>query len=50
MPPSAATDPSPSGPSIVWFRRDLRLEDNPAWSAATATADRVLALFVLDRV
>ena len=50
MPPSAATDPSPTGPSIVWFRRDLRLEDNPAWSAATASADRVLALFVMDRV
>ena len=33
--------------SIVWFRRDLRLADNPAWSAGTA-ADRVCALFVID--
>ena len=34
---------------IVWFRRDLRLEDNPAWAHATATCGSVLALFVLDR-
>lgn len=35
---------------IVWFRRDLRLEDNPAWAAATADANRVTAVFVLDPV
>jgi deoxyribodipyrimidine photo-lyase len=34
--------------SVVWFRRDLRLSDNPAWAAATASSDRVVALFVLD--
>ena len=34
--------------SLVWFRRDLRLTDNPAWDAATASADRVVALFVVD--
>ncbi len=34
--------------AIVWFRRDLRLDDNPAWAAATATHRAVLALFVLD--
>ena len=34
--------------SVVWFRRDLRLADNPAWAAGTATADRVTALYVLD--
>jgi deoxyribodipyrimidine photo-lyase len=33
---------------VVWFRRDLRLSDNPAWSAATRHHDRVCALFVLD--
>lgn len=33
---------------IVWFRSDLRLSDNPAWAAATAAHDRVVALFVLD--
>jgi deoxyribodipyrimidine photo-lyase len=33
---------------LVWFRRDLRLGDNPAWAAATQQADEVTALFVLD--
>lgn len=33
---------------LVWFRRDLRLEDNPAWSAATRTGSTVAALFVID--
>jgi deoxyribodipyrimidine photo-lyase len=33
--------------AIVWFRRDLRLHDNPAWASASA-AGRVTALFVLD--
>jgi deoxyribodipyrimidine photo-lyase len=32
----------------VWFRRDLRLTDNPAWAEATASHDRVTALYVLD--
>lgn len=35
-------------PVVVWFRRDLRLDDNPAWGAATAGHDAVVALFVLD--
>ncbi|MGF1665336.1 MAG: deoxyribodipyrimidine photo-lyase, partial [Acidimicrobiia bacterium] len=34
--------------AIVWFRRDLRLNDNPAWAAATSDHDRVTALFVVD--
>jgi deoxyribodipyrimidine photo-lyase len=33
---------------VVWFRRDLRLTDNPAWSAATHRHDRVVALYVID--
>jgi deoxyribodipyrimidine photo-lyase len=33
---------------LVWFRRDLRLDDNPAWADATASHDRVVALYVLD--
>jgi len=33
---------------VVWFRRDLRLGENPAWAAATQEADEVTALFVLD--
>lgn len=34
--------------ALVWFRRDLRLDDNPAWAAATAAHQRVTALYVLD--
>ena len=34
--------------SVMWFRRDLRLADNPALVAAAADG-RVLPLFVLDR-
>ncbi len=34
--------------ALVWFRRDLRLGDHPALSAAAASADRVLPVFVLD--
>jgi deoxyribodipyrimidine photo-lyase len=33
---------------VVWFRRDLRLEDNPAWAAATAAHDEVVAVFVVE--
>ena len=34
--------------SIVWFRRDLRVHDQPALVAAVQAADRVVPLFVLD--
>ena len=33
--------------AIVWFRRDLRLADNPALADALARAERVAPLFVL---
>ena len=33
---------------IVWFRRDLRLADNPALRAAAEAHDRLVALFVHD--
>ena len=36
-------------PSVLWFRRDLRLRDHPALDAA-AQAGPVCALFVLDDV
>ena len=36
-------------PAVMWFRRDLRLTDHPALSAAAATGP-VLPLFVLDPV
>ena len=34
--------------AIVWFRRDLRLHDNPALRAALDRADRVVPFFCLD--
>lgn len=34
--------------SILWFRRDLRLGDNPALLAGRDSADEVLPVFVLD--
>ena len=36
-------------PALVWFRRDLRLSDNPALETAVASGRPVAALFVLDR-
>ena len=33
---------------LVWFRKDLRFTDNPAWVAATAKHDEVAAIFVVD--
>lgn len=35
-------------PVIVWFRDDLRLADNPALDAATASGRPVLCLFVFE--
>ena len=35
--------------AVVWFRSDLRLDDNPAWAAATSGHERVTPLFVVDR-
>ncbi|QOW19754.1 deoxyribodipyrimidine photo-lyase [Lysobacter ciconiae] len=32
--------------ALVLFRRDLRLQDNPAWSAACAENARVLAVYI----
>lgn len=32
--------------AIVWFRRDLRLTDNPALTAALDTHDRVIPVFI----
>lgn len=35
-------------PVILWFRRDLRLSDNPALTAAAATGDPIVPIFILD--
>jgi len=32
----------------MWFRRDLRLDDNPAWASATASSFLVVPVYVLD--
>ncbi|MCX6465129.1 MAG: deoxyribodipyrimidine photo-lyase [Pseudonocardiales bacterium] len=34
--------------AVVWFRRDLRVRDQPTFLAAADAAPRALALFVLD--
>jgi deoxyribodipyrimidine photo-lyase len=34
--------------AIAWFRRDLRVHDHPALTAAVADADVVIPVFVLD--
>jgi len=42
--PGGATD----GPSLVWFRDDLRLGDNPALHAAIERGRPIVAAYVLD--
>lgn len=37
-----------AGPAIVWFRNDLRLEDNPALQAAVETGAAIIPVFILD--
>ncbi|MGH3613655.1 MAG: cryptochrome/photolyase family protein [Pseudonocardia sp.] len=39
---------SPSDVAVVWFRRDLRVGDQPSFIAAAEAAPRAVALFVLD--
>lgn len=34
--------------SVVWFRRDLRLADNPALEAAVRAGGPIVPVFVLD--
>ncbi|MGY8998116.1 MAG: deoxyribodipyrimidine photo-lyase, partial [Alphaproteobacteria bacterium] len=36
------------GPVLVWFRRDLRLSDNPALAHAVETELDVIPLYILD--
>lgn len=35
-------------PTIVWFRQDLRLADNPAWAAARQRGGPVIPVFIHD--
>ncbi len=39
-----------TSPSLVWFRDDLRLADNPALRAAVDRGEPVIGVFVLDEV
>jgi deoxyribodipyrimidine photo-lyase len=41
------TEDSPAT-AVMWFRRDLRLDDNPALLEACAASDEVALLFVVD--
>jgi deoxyribodipyrimidine photo-lyase len=34
--------------AIVWFRQDLRLNDNPAWIRACRDHDAILPIYILD--
>lgn len=36
--------------AIVWFRRDLRLQDNPALAAACQQHDKIIPLFIANEV
>jgi deoxyribodipyrimidine photolyase len=40
-------NPDPSY-ALIWFRRDLRLQDNPALNAALASGLPVMALYLFD--
>jgi deoxyribodipyrimidine photo-lyase len=35
--------------AIIWFRRDLRINDHPALLAAVELAEQVIPLFILDK-
>jgi len=37
-----------SSPSLLWFRQDLRLADNPALTAAVARGQPLIALYLFD--
>jgi deoxyribodipyrimidine photo-lyase len=39
---------TPSSPAIVWFRKDLRLSDNPALHRAAASGAPVILVFILE--
>lgn len=39
---------SDTGTTIVWFRDDLRVRDNPALHAAVLRGDPIVCLYVLD--
>jgi len=40
--------PEKLSPSLVWFRQDLRVADNPALNAAAGAGSTIVAVYVLD--
>ncbi len=38
-----------TAPALLWFRRDLRIDDNPALTAAVRHGGPVILIFILDR-
>ena len=47
-PPAPRGSAPRTAPVVVWFRRDLRIHDNPALAAAASRGRPVIPLFVLD--
>lgn len=47
--PNKPSPDSSAPPSIVWFRDDLRVDDNPALAKAASRGAPVVALYVLDQ-
>lgn len=39
---------SPTPPTLLWLRRDLRLTDHPGWNAALSEGRPVVPVFILD--
>lgn len=46
--PDRALSNMSTAPTLLWFRQDLRLEDNPALSAAAARGGVVVAVYIWD--
>ena len=42
--------PDTRPPTILWLRRDLRLDDHPGWRAALEAGGPVIPVFILDRL
>ena len=36
--------------AIVWFRQDLRLQDNPAFAEACRRHDKIIPIYILDEI
>lgn len=41
--------PDDNSPSIVWFRSDLRIKDNPALNAAAKRGNPIICIYILEK-